>query len=292
MNANRVLALHKQAEHLGDTRDLFADLEERYRLPTGEIERRVVKLIELEEAHVGFSYSAAHRQKAYGEAGAGPVLLALPDTEFLTAIEHAVQLGAAQGLYGRTEYGGLNTGSGLGNDFMDYADGALHGHGAPYRVADDARHFEWVGDPKQYELTVQPAVQALGDPRLAGAQAEFEEALRKLRGGTPKDLEDAVDEAAKAVESMLKVLHHEHKIPLPNKHEAASLFGRLSSNHSGRTALLPGWIDHLVLAAGGPRNNMASHGQGVTIRVVRRELADASVAAAATAITFLAHYLP
>jgi hypothetical protein len=40
------------------------------------------------------------------------------------------------------------------------------------------------------------------------------------------------------------------------------------------------------------RNQMASHGQGSTVREVREELADASIAAAATAITFLAHYLP
>ena len=60
----------------------------------------------------------------------------------------------------------------------------------------------------------------------------------------------------------------------------------------GRRQVLPGYVDKLVAAASGPRNHMASHGQGATVREVPEELADASIAAAATAITFLAHYLP
>ena len=287
MNAAHVLEMHKDGEYLGDTRDLFADLERRYKLSDGEMERRVMSVIEVEEAHAGASYRAGRRQKAYGEAGAGPVLLALPDAEFLTAIEHAIQLGATQGRYGVSEYSGINTASGLANDFMDYADGALHGHGAPYRVADDARHFEWVGDPKQHELTVQPVLQALADPRLAGAQAEFEEALRKRRGGTPKDLEDAVDEAAKSVESILQVLAIELRVKPPRSQQVTPLFDSLVA--AGK---LPGYVDKLIAAAAGPRNHMASHGQGGRVREVREELAEASIASAATAITFLAHYLP
>ena len=56
--------------------------------------------------------------------------------------------------------------------------------------------------------------------------------------------------------------------------------------------VLPQYVSNLVTAPAGPRNKMASHGQGATVRVVREELADASIASAATAITFLAHYLP
>jgi hypothetical protein len=56
--------------------------------------------------------------------------------------------------------------------------------------------------------------------------------------------------------------------------------------------MLPRYVTNLVTAAAGPRNGMAAHGQGATVRHVPAELADASIAAAAMAITFLAHYLP
>jgi hypothetical protein len=57
-------------------------------------------------------------------------------------------------------------------------------------------------------------------------------------------------------------------------------------------AVLPGYLDHLVLAVGGPRNHMAGHGPGAEIRTVPDGLAEASIAAAATAITILAKRLP
>jgi hypothetical protein len=52
--------------------------------------------------------------------------------------------------------------------------------------------------------------------------------------------------------------------------------------------VLPPYVMNLVTAAAGPRNSMASHGQDGTVREVREELADASIVAAATAITLLA----
>jgi hypothetical protein len=61
----------------------------------------------------------------------------------------------------------------------------------PYRRAATAFRFEWVGDPAQHELTVRPALLALADRRLAGAGAEFEEALAKRPLGVPKNLKKA-----------------------------------------------------------------------------------------------------
>ena len=114
--------------------------------------------------------------------------------------------------------------------------------------------------------------------------------FRKRRVGAPKDLEDAIDEAAKSVESTLQILHYELDVVLPTKRQLTSLFNNLiEKGPAGK--IPPGYVDHLVLAAGGPRN-LTSHGQGPTVREVPEELADASIAAAATAITLLAHYLP
>ena len=56
-----------------------------------------------------------------------------------------------------------------------------------------------------------------------------------------------------------------------------------------KAQILPPYVTNLVTAAAGPRN---SHGQGAAVRGVPEELADASITAAATAITLLAHYLP
>jgi hypothetical protein len=273
LSAPDVLAVHTQAEYLAGTRSLLEDLERRYALPDGSIENAVARRIAAEEARTGFSYTPG----VSSNPGAGFVLLELPETEFLTAIEHAID---AQKRYDRAEGATIE-------GFFRYADTALGAHGVPYRrVANDWR-FEWIGDPKQHELTVEPGLLALADPRLAGPRAEFEEALRKRRAGTPKDLEDAVDEAAKSVESILKVLHDELGAMRPRNEQISSLFGTLVS-----AEVLPGYVDKLVAAAAGPRNQMASHGQGATVREVPEELAEASIAAAATAITLLAHYLP
>lgn len=272
--ATELLDRHAHAESLAEMRDIVDDVEERYGLePTSLLSDPQTQLrlgrIEAEQGILSAT-----------ELLAQCVLYALPDTEFLTVIEHAVADGEPSFISGR-------------DDLANAAEAILEAHGCAFRrEPGNWPHVAWVGDPKQHELTVQPALQALADPRLAGAQDEFDDALLRRRRGAPKELAAAIGKAASAVESTLKILHHEHNIPLPKSGELGSLFGRLSSNGSGRKALLPGWLEHLVLAAGGPRNNMSSHGQGATIRVVPEELADASIAAAATAITLLAHYLP
>ncbi len=205
------------------------------------------------------------------------ILFELPDPEFLTVLEHALP--------------GQPDGRDVVNVelFIRYAAGALRSYGAPYRRVDTERRFEWIGDPAQHGRTVQPALVALVDERLAGARDEFEEALRKRRKGGPKDLEAAVGYAAKSVESVLVILHEETSVSLPAKRTLSALFNGLATPD---VALLPGYLDGLVCAAGGPRNHMASHGQGSSVREVPEELADASIAAAAVAVTLLAHYLP
>ena len=287
LNAVAVLALHTEADHLADTRDLLLDIEQRYNLNPGAMISAVV--LRLPEVRSGLPLKEGANPLAtvFQDRGAGHVLLALPDTEFLTAIEHAVDLGNGKGAYGNSDFSGISDAGDLARTFFAYADAALAAHGAPYRRVADTLRFEWVGDPAQHELTVQPALLVLADTRLAGPRAEFEEALRKRRLGTPKDLEDAVDEAAKAVESILKVLHDERGVARPSNEVVSRLFQSLKD-----AQVLPRYVSDLVTAVAGPRNNMAGHGQGATVREVPDELADASIAAAATAVTFLAHYLP
>ena len=208
------------------------------------------------------------------------VLLAmLPDTEFLTAIQVA-----ALELSNRDDT--FEDPREAVQQWLRYIDKALRKNGLPYRLMPGTMTFAWIGDAAVAEI-VQPALLVLADERLLGVRAEFDEARLKRRLGAPKDLEDAVDEAAKAVESFLKVLHHEFGVTPPRSQQVTPLFNSLVSANK-----LPGYVDKLIAAASGPRNNMASHGQGATVREVPEELAEASIAAAATAITFLAHYLP
>jgi len=284
LNAASVLSLHTDADYLPDTRALIADVEQRYALDK-QLRAGLVYRISRDD---GGARRSTQLPDVFGAEGAHFVLLELPETEFLTALEHAVALGHERRMYGPTDgFSGRDESAPLADAFMTYADGALRAHGAPYRRVVDEWRFEWIGDPQHHELTVQPALLALADPRLAGARAEFEEALRKRRDGTPKDLEDAVDEAAKSVESILKVLHDECGVPRSGKEPVLDLFTSLK-----KAQILPPYVTNLVTAAAGPRNHMASHGQGATVREVPEELADASIAAAATALTLLAHYVP
>jgi hypothetical protein len=272
LDASELLDRHAQAEALADVHDVVNDVEERYGLDPKSLLNDPETQLRLGRIQVGRGVlSSAARTALYAER----VLYALPDAEFLTVIEHAVADDAPGCVMGDEE-------------LADAAGEILEAHGCAFRREPaNWPHFEWVGDPKQHELVIEPALRALHDERLNGPRAEFEEALRKRRVGAPKDLEDAVDEAAKSVESILKVLHDEHGVTHPRSQHLTALFNSLVA-----APLLPGYVDKLVAGAAGARNHMASHGQGGTVREVPEELADASIAAAATAITFLAYYLP
>ena len=267
----QLLDRHLDVECLGNLGDLLSDVEERYQLKPRELGKRIDTCAEHWVSTV--LPTAEHVLERHGHE---LVLLALPETEFLSVLEHVAD-----------DTPGDSVRAVGAEVLFEHADRVLRAHGVPYRRITDTFRFEWVGDPLQHELTVQPALLALADPRLAGAHGEFEEALRKRRGGTPKDLEDAIDEAAKSVESILQILHHELGVTPPRSQQVTPLFNSLVTANK-----LPGYVDKLIAAASGPRNNMASHGQGATVREVPEELAEASIAAAATAITLLAHYLP
>jgi len=272
LDAEQLLDLHGKAEHLASRADLMADVEERYGFEEGTLLNQHRDLLAGIAAASG---RASHGART--EMMAEVVLLALPDSEFLTVLEHCVVEG----------FRGDHLNAGMAEELFRAADGALRAHGAPYRRATNAFRFDWVGDPAQRGLTVGPALLALADSRLGGPRGEFEEALRKRRLGAAKDLEDAIDEAAKAVESTLQVLHDEHSVTRTGKEPLQALFNSLA-----KAQIVPPYLLNLVTAVGGPRNAMAAHGQGAMVRAVPEELADASIAAAATAITLLAHYLP
>jgi hypothetical protein len=103
--------------------------------------------------------------------------------------------------------------------YLDYLDEAIAEYVRPRSFAvnrfnADGR-AEWHGDEGGYNEIIRPALDALDaldDARLAGCRQEFAAALGHLRAGTPKDREDAIEEAAKAVESAMKVLLAAHGV--------------------------------------------------------------------------------
>jgi hypothetical protein len=275
LHASELLNQHARAEALADAHDVIDDVEERYGMEPESLLSGPDTQLCLGRIEVGQSLlSPRAREELYAEC----ILYALPDPEFLTVIEHAIADDVPCFVTGR-------------DDLAHEAGRILEAHGCAFRLEPaNWPRFEWVGDPKQHELVIRPALRALEDPRLQGGpRDDFERALRKRRAGATKDLEDAMVAAARSVESVLKVLHDAHDVEKPSRQELAALFNRLAHKD---VEVLPGFMENLVLAAGGPRNHMAGHGPGADARLVPDELADASIAAAATAITFLAHYLP
>lgn len=105
-------------------------------------------------------------------------------------------------------------------------------------------------------------------------------------------MRDAVHEAANATESVMEVLLSVHQIPAPNKKTASALFNRLAApTATSSGALLPGHIQQLVLAAAEIRNHEGGHGQGIAMAAPSPAMVDATIGAAASAITVLATYL-
>lgn len=209
-------------------------------------------------------------------------LLALPEPEFLTAIEHTVARYAPRSKMARLSCETLVT----------YVDAAMRAHAVPFAANPDGQTFRWIGDGVLHAEAIVTALGALDDRRLAVARGEFSDALVKRRAGRASDMRDAVHEAANATESVIVVLLSEHGIPAPSKKAASALFNRLAApTATSNGALLPGYIQQLVLAASEIRNHEGGHGQGTTVSPPSPAMVDAAIGAAASAITVLATYL-
>jgi hypothetical protein len=98
--------------------------------------------------------------------------------------------------------------------------------GVDFRMSDTG-WIDWHGDKGAHEVVVEPALAVLADVRLHGARSEFEAALAHLRVGSDKEREDAIEEAAKSVESAMKVVLALHKVQVSSSATATPLFNAL-----------------------------------------------------------------
>ncbi len=149
-------------------------------------------------------------------------LIVSPDAEFLNGIEIALDM-----VGDRYAEAGTANGSQVRNELGAHIDAVFSKQAVPYRYDFETGKIVWEGDSELHAAVITPALQVLGDGRLAGARSEFEAAQGHLRVGTQKDLEDAIDEAAKSVESTMKVLASKTNTALPNNATATPLFNAL-----------------------------------------------------------------
>lgn len=148
---------------------------------------------------------------------------------------------------------------------------------------DSEEGFRWIGDQVVETHAVRPALSAIEDPRFAGGvKSEFDSARAELALGTPTALKQAVYEAGSAVESAMKVLLSDRGATYNETDAAYALFGHLVDE-----GIVPQLMDKVVLGAATPRNKRASHGAGAVAHDVPPELAEAVVASAAVAISYL-----
>jgi hypothetical protein len=209
---------------------------------------------------------------------AEPALLAIPTPFFLDAIQHAIDSLRWQAAENNLHYN---------PDPVDQINGIFVRRGVAYRVEWDGE-VKWHGNEAAYKLVVGPARSLLGeDSRLAGARSEFEDALKKLRQGSPKDLEDAIDEAAMSVESMMKVLLDAHSIPRPAKETAEPLWTALRDG-----GVVPTPTKEAVLAPSHLRNVLSGHGTGANPRALPPGTPVLAVQSAASTLLYLGTLLP
>jgi hypothetical protein len=213
--------------------------------------------------------------RAASAIGATTALDLLPDQEFLTAYQDALQIIERRGREGQAR----------AEHMREHADRVFKMYGLPYQMRDG--EIVWAGDQVTRSDVVEPALTALEDGRVTGARAEFLQARAALRGGTPDSLRDATHEAANAVEAVLHALIVAHGLQTPRAKTAAPLFNVLRDG-----GVLPPSLESTVMAAPHLRNAQGGHTQGPTVADADQRLAAGAVSAAAVAITALVAYLP
>jgi uncharacterized membrane protein len=215
------------------------------------------------------------RRQAFDRYGAHGMLLAMPEGDFLTALEVSAR---------------VTTNGPAAASLPERLNRICERRAVPYRVTQSNGEitFSWHGDAAVSNHAIAPALGALDEPRLAdGPRREFRQALHEMRQATPETLKQAVAEACNAVESTMKVALDANDVPRPKRENAQDLFEALV-----KARLTAKDAEELVLSAARFGNRRGRHGAGPVAHNVAPAEAEAVVAAAATAILLLASSLP
>jgi len=231
----------------------------------------------IETAHGRATAAAARQAMQVAQVArkntAQALMLAMPDGDFLELLERGMAA--------------ANTFGDLPNWWtVEGVNDICKGRGIPFQH--NGVRFTWTGEPEVEHEATTPAASFLTDSRLEGARSEFETARAELTKNTETSRKQSVAEACNAVESAMKVLAAEGDVPLDDKRQGAStLFQALAdANVVDRN------VENVVTGAARVGNRLGRHGAGATPHTVSEEVASATVAAAAVAITYLAKHLP
>jgi hypothetical protein len=205
-------------------------------------------------------------------------LLAMPDQLFTAALDAGFDIASAYAFeLFRSEEAQRDIHDGIAQLFV--------GNGIPYAF-DETGRLTPTGSATMTAATVQPALDVLGDPRLANARTHLVEAQQRLQEHDP---DEAVDEARMAVEYGMLALLDATGTPRPAKHQPQDLFDALAAPGQGPPVLSRA-AEELVLSA--PRfRGRTTAGHAGSPAVVQGE-AEAVVGAAAASLVFLGSKLP
>lgn len=255
----------RQREGYGTWKEMTDDISRRFGTTAGD---RFGKTM---EAHLKREQGRRSFVSGY-DYNAQAALLALPTPQFLDDLELAIA--ASPGHRGAWEA-------------IEEVNRLFTKRGISYRIAEGSGLAEWHGDESAHRLILRPVLTSLGDPRLAGAKDEFDAAVAHIRRSTSKDLEDAIEEAAKSVESVMKVLAAGHRVRVTGKETAKPLFDALAA-----AGVVVREADQAVLGASRLRNEYAGHGTGAQPRAIPPGIPQLALRSAATAIAYLSQLLP
>ncbi|MGD6792523.1 STM4504/CBY_0614 family protein [Metabacillus indicus] len=157
----------------------------------------------------------------------------------------------------------------LNKRFQEYGIGYQYLNGKIVRVDSDFIYRE----------AVEPAVNLMFGEGFEGASEEFMNAHEHFKKGKDKE---AVTEAEKAFESVMKTICIKKKWELPAKQNANLLIKTLIKNQ-----LIPEWLENSMLGLPTLRNKLTAHGQGEKSTLIPRHTVAYALHLCATNIVFL-----
>lgn len=267
----------------GDDRDLMPYLRERYGNDearsfsdgvTDDVDRLCGERLGSMARRAPTSVAAQVRARIWQDERPRLILLHMPDALFATAIEAACEhLPYSYDLYRDSAAPAPDP----------YVNEVFEQQGIPYRLTADGL-VEWVGDEALHALAIAPALAGLSDPQFDTAREDFGHALDNVRRGTAKARKDAVNDATKALEGAMLAVLEANAEDLPERRQVGKLWEALRDS-----GLVPQELME-TLTAGSKVSN--ARGRHTNPEPVTQAEAEASVAAVATAITYLASRLP
>jgi hypothetical protein len=149
-----------------------------------------------------------------------------------------------------------------------------------------------VDDDITHEHIVKPAIHFLGsDKRLANARSEFLSAHEHYRKG---EHEDALVDALRSYESVMKVVLDSHGIAMSGKENCSDLVKLIWSNSIVPPYMqtqLSGLKSMLETSVATIRNKLGGHGQGTTSQHVPDEYVAYVISTASAAISLIGSHL-